>query len=149
MIRREDYEMDIKEKTIPSSTVGILQASSDPKRLSKLGMTRGQMLQYGLNMKSAEEEEDEMESRLRGTQSGGIQSSGGQVQGSFNRMMNIGEVGGLGGRMGELEKASMRLGEAASQRRIGEMEKEQEIRRGSLSIRPRSITLGTSSFNRI
>jgi hypothetical protein len=48
----------------------------------------------------------------------------GQVQGSFDRMMNIGQVGGLGGRMGELEKASMRLGEAASQRRMGEMEKE-------------------------
>jgi hypothetical protein len=51
-------------------------------------------------------------------------TASGQVEGSFNRMMNIGEVGGLGGRMGELEKASMRLGEAASQRRMGEMEKE-------------------------
>jgi hypothetical protein len=62
------------------------------------------------------------------------QSEAGQVQGSFNRMMNIGEVGGLGGRMGELEKASMRLGEAASQRRIGEMEKEAQFKSSGIGM---------------
>lgn len=35
--------------------------------------------------------------------------------------MGIGKIGDLGGRMGDLEKASMRLGEAASQRRLGEI----------------------------
>jgi len=54
----------------------------------------------------------------------------GQVAGSFNRMMNIGEVGGLGGRMGELEKASMRLAEAASQRTMGQTEQEYGLRGG-------------------
>jgi hypothetical protein len=34
---------------------------------------------------------------------------------SFERM-GIGEIGGLGGRMGELEKASLRLAEASAQR---------------------------------
>jgi hypothetical protein len=61
-------------------------------------------------------------------QEGRSTAPSGQVQGSFDRMMNIGQVGGLGGRMGELEKASMRLAEAASQRRIGEMEKEQQVK---------------------
>ena len=56
--------------------------------------------------------------------------SPGAVQGSFNRMMNIGQIGGLGGRMGELEKASMRLGEAASQRRMGEAQQEYGLRGG-------------------
>ena len=59
-------------------------------------------------------------------------TSSGQVQGSFDRMMNIGQVGGLGGRMGELEKASMRLAEAASQRRMGETEKEYGLKGGLL-----------------
>lgn len=35
--------------------------------------------------------------------------------------MGIGKTGDLGGRMGELEKASMRLGEFAAQRRLGEI----------------------------
>jgi len=43
--------------------------------------------------------------------------------------MGIGKTGDLGGRMGELEKASMRLGEAASQRRIGEIGSEYDSRR--------------------
>ena len=42
---------------------------------------------------------------------------------SFNKM-GLGKIGGLGGRMGDLEKASMRLGQAASQRRMGEAEQE-------------------------
>jgi hypothetical protein len=55
-----------------------------------------------------------------------------QIQGSFDRMMNIGQVGGLGGRMGSLEQASMRLAEAASQRRMGETEKEYGLKGGLL-----------------
>jgi hypothetical protein len=43
--------------------------------------------------------------------------------------MGIGKIGDLSGRMGELEKASMRLGEAASQRRIGEIGSEYDSRR--------------------
>lgn len=67
----------------------------------------------------------------RGMQSGGI------VESSFNRM-NIGQVGGLGGRMGELEKASMRLAEAASQRRMGEAAQESQLK-GSLLEKQASI----------
>jgi hypothetical protein len=66
----------------------------------------------------------------------------GQVQGSFDRMMNIGQVGGLGGRMGELEKASMRLGEAASQRRVGEMEREYGLKGGLLEKEISAKTAG-------
>jgi hypothetical protein len=50
---------------------------------------------------------------------------------SFNRM-GLGNIGGLGGRMGDLEKASMRLGQAASQRRMGEAEQESNLRGGML-----------------
>jgi hypothetical protein len=50
-----------------------------------------------------------------------------QIEDSFEKMMGkssarmggYGEVGSLGGRMGELEKASMRLGETAYQRDLG------------------------------
>ena len=50
-----------------------------------------------------------------------------QIEDSFEKMMGkssarmggYGEVGSLGGRMGELEKASMRLGETAYQRELG------------------------------
>jgi len=58
------------------------------------------------------------------------QSNSPYLQNSFNRMLNIGNIGGLGGRMGELEKASMRLGEAASQRRMGETQQEYGLRGG-------------------
>jgi hypothetical protein len=73
--------------------------------------------------------------------------SPGAVQGSFNRMMNIGQVGGLGGRMGELEKASMRLAEAASQRKMGEMEKEYGLRGGLLEkeIAAKAAGIGAES----
>jgi len=49
---------------------------------------------------------------------------------SFERM-GIGEIGGLGGRMGELEKASLRLGEASAQReyRLQELRGLQGMRR--------------------
>ncbi len=40
------------------------------------------------------------------------------IGGSFEKM-GIGSIGGLGGRMGELEKASLRLGEAAAERERG------------------------------
>ena len=50
---------------------------------------------------------------------------------SFNKM-GLGKIGGLGGRMGDLEKASMRLGQAASQRRMGEAEQESNLKGGLL-----------------
>ena len=50
---------------------------------------------------------------------------------SFNKM-GLGKIGGLGGRMGDLEKASMRLGQAASQRRMGEAEQESNLQGGLL-----------------
>jgi hypothetical protein len=66
-------------------------------------------------------------------QEGRTQGQGtGQVEGSFNRMMNIGQIGDLGGKMGSLERASMRLAESASQRRMGETEKEYGLRGGLL-----------------
>jgi len=65
-------------------------------------------------------------------QEGRSPSTSNQVQGSFDRMMNIGQVGGLGGRMGSLEQASMRLAEAASQRRMGEAKKEYDLKGGLL-----------------
>jgi hypothetical protein len=63
---------------------------------------------------------------------GQVSAPTGRVEESFNRMMNIGQVGGLGGRMGQLEQASMRLAEAASQRKTGEMEKEYGLRGGQM-----------------
>ena len=42
--------------------------------------------------------------------------------------MGFGKIGGLGGRMGELEKASLRLGEAAAARRLKEQEAEAAAR---------------------
>jgi hypothetical protein len=63
-------------------------------------------------------------SSFRGSQNEGASrsdmgSSYSALSESFNRM-GFGRIGSLGGTMGELEKASMRLGEAASQRRMRE-----------------------------
>jgi hypothetical protein len=75
-------------------------------------------------------------------QEGRSPSTSNQVQGSFDRMMNIGQVGGLGGRMGSLEQASMRLAEAASQRRVGEMEREYGLKGGLLEKEISAKTAG-------
>ena len=48
---------------------------------------------------------------------------------SFERM-GLGKIGGLGGRMGQLEQASMRLAQAASERRMGETEQEYGLKQG-------------------
>lgn len=53
---------------------------------------------------------------------------GSSIKGSFDRMMDMGRPEVFGERMKELEKASMRLGDAASRRRIAEMEKEQQLK---------------------
>jgi hypothetical protein len=45
------------------------------------------------------------------------------ISDSYNRM-GFGKIGGLGGRMGELEKASLRLGEAAAGRKLKEQKAE-------------------------
>jgi hypothetical protein len=66
MMRYEDYEKDAKERTMPSSQFDILRAASDPKKLSKLGMSSGQMLEYGLNLKGRKERESEMAMKLGG-----------------------------------------------------------------------------------
>jgi hypothetical protein len=50
---------------------------------------------------------------------------------SFEKM-GIGKIGGLGGRMGQLEQASMRLAQAASDRRMGETEQEYKLKGGLL-----------------
>ena len=50
---------------------------------------------------------------------------------SFERM-GLGKIGGLGGRMGQLEQASMRLAQAASDRRMGEAEQEAKLKGGLL-----------------
>jgi hypothetical protein len=68
MMRREDYERDMKERMMPSSQFDILRAANDPKKLSRLGMSSEQMLQYGLNLKGARERENEMAMKLGGTQ---------------------------------------------------------------------------------
>ena len=46
---------------------------------------------------------------------------------SFEKM-GLGKIGGLGGRMGQLEQASMRLAQAASNRRMDEAEQEYGLR---------------------
>ena len=56
---------------------------------------------------------------------------------SFERM-GLGKVGGLGGRMGQLEQASMRLAQAASDRRMGEAEQEFKLK-GNLLQRESDI----------
>lgn len=63
------------------------------------------------------------------------------LQQSFERM-GIGKIGGLGGRMGELEKASMRLAEAASQRSMAETEKEYGLKGGLLEKEIAARTAG-------
>jgi hypothetical protein len=51
---------------------------------------------------------------------------------SFEKM-GLGKIGGLGGRMGQLEQASMRLAQAASDRRMGESEQEAKLKGNLLS----------------
>jgi hypothetical protein len=89
------------------------------RQLSNSSKTRQQNLS---NFQNASRSPEAMKAYID-QQEGMVAPQSGKVQGSFDRMMNIGQVGGLGGRMGELEQASMRLAEAASQRRIGETEK--------------------------
>jgi hypothetical protein len=50
---------------------------------------------------------------------------------SFEKM-GLGKIGGLGGRMGQLEQASMRLAQAASDRRMSEAEQEAKLKGGLL-----------------
>jgi len=54
-----------------------------------------------------------------------------QTEQSFEKM-GLGSIGGLGGRMGQLEQASMRLGQAASNRRMGETQQEYGLKSGLL-----------------
>ena len=56
---------------MPSSEFDVLQAANDPRRLSQLGMSRGQMLEYGLNLKRIRDGENEMALEL-GKLGGGI-----------------------------------------------------------------------------
>ena len=54
-----------------------------------------------------------------------------QIGQSFERM-GLGKIGGLGGRMGQLEQASMRLAQAASDRRMSEAGQEAKLKGGLL-----------------
>jgi hypothetical protein len=98
------------------------------RQLSNSSKTRQQNLS---NFQNASRSPGAMKAYV-GQQEGMVAPQSGKVQGSFDRMMNIGQVGGLGGRMGSLEQASMRLAEAASQRRMGETEKEYDLKGGLL-----------------
>jgi hypothetical protein len=75
-MRYEDYEKDAKERTMPSSQFDILRAASDPKKLSNLGMSSGQMLEYGLNLKGRKERENETAMKL-GVFGANVQAGGG------------------------------------------------------------------------
>jgi hypothetical protein len=137
MVRNKTIDINALE---PSSILTALKGMSPQEQARNYGTSGLGLIKRGLARQSQKEEEalgmKMLEERAgyggkNQTQSSPTSSStpsNNQVQGSFNRMMNIGQVGGLGGRMGELEKASMRFGEAASQRRIGEMEKEIEAK---------------------
>jgi hypothetical protein len=63
-----------------------------------------------------------------------------QIGQSFEKM-GLGSIGGLGGRMGQLEQASMRLGQAASNRRMGETEQEYKMR-GALASQDAALKRG-------
>jgi len=116
--QRKDFEL--KEALKPKTPEMALRFSKDPSLLSKLNFTRPQMLQYGLDLKSQREDEEEMEKELSGGKVNSGLGGAGTVQGSFNKIMNTGKTKGYGGMLGDLEQASMRLGDAASKRRIKE-----------------------------
>ena len=71
------------------------------------------------------------------------QSTSTQIGQSFEKM-GLGSIGGLGGRMGQLEQASMRLGQAASNRRMNEAGQEYELR-GNLAQRESDISAGSAA----
>jgi hypothetical protein len=97
--------MNIKNNNNIKSNISGLSGSFSMPQLSNFSSFRG--------------------SQNEGTSRSDVGPSYSALSNSFSRM-GFGRIGSLGGTMGELEKASMRLGEAASQRRMREMEKEKE-----------------------
>jgi hypothetical protein len=144
----KNKSQSINEWENARSPIRILSAlnESPQTQYEKYGKSGIGLINYGLALEEMKDEESEARKMLmeraglggnNQTKSSQINSSipsNNQVQSSFDRMMNIGQVGGLGGRMGQLEQASMRLGEAASQRRIGELEKEIEAKTAGIGM---------------
>jgi hypothetical protein len=132
MMRREDYEMDVKERTMPSTQFDILRAANDPKKLSKLGMSSEQMLQFGLNLKGARERESEMAMKLGGFGSN-IQAGGG-YGGGFSPIRSAQQAFDISKNPEELRRRGISATEALKfgKTMLGE-EEEEEAMRGSLS----------------
>jgi hypothetical protein len=98
--------MNIKNNNNIKSNISGLSGSFSMPQLSNFSSFRG--------------------SQNEGTSRSDVGPSYSALSNSFSRM-GFGRIGSLGGTMGELEKASMRLSEAASQRRMKEMEKENQL----------------------
>lgn len=97
--------------------------------ISKMESMKPQVEKNILAQKRLDEYDKKSLEWERGIRSGGKSLNPSQantttsISDSYNRM-GFGKIGGLGGRMGELEKASLRLGEAAAGRRLKEQEAE-------------------------
>lgn len=87
----------------------ISQMEKMKPKLAELSSQQGRLNEYNKSFK-------DWQSRLS-------KPSYSSISDSFNRM-GLGRIGSLGGRMGELEKASMRLGEAAAKRKEDEQARE-------------------------
>jgi hypothetical protein len=120
------------EGMMPSSQFDILRAANDPKKLSKLGMSSEQMLQYGLNLKGARERESEMAMKLGGF-GANIQAGGGYV-GGFAPIKSAQQAYDISKDPEELRRRGISAREALKfgQSMLGE-EEEEEGMRGSLS----------------
>lgn len=69
-----------------------------------------------------------------------LESKSPMIRQSFEKM-GLGSIGGRGGRMGQLEQASMRLAQAASNRRMDESEQEYGLR-GALASQEAALKGG-------
>jgi hypothetical protein len=150
MIGRKYYEKDIEEKTMPSSQFDILRAANDPKKLSKLGMSSEQMLQYGLNLKEARERENEMAMKLGGF--GANVQAGGGYGGGYAPITSAQQAFDISKNPEELRRRGISATESLKfGKTMLEKEEEEEAMRGSLGemlSRQKQRKSGTLSFFR-
>jgi hypothetical protein len=151
MTRYEDYEKWAKERTMPSSQFDILRAADDPEKLSKLGMDRESMLQYGLALKEARDRQNETAMKLGGfganIQARGRYGGGYSPITSAQQAFDISKDPKELGRRGISATEALKFGKTM----LGE-EEEEEAMRGSLSemlSRQKQRKSGTAAFSPI
>jgi hypothetical protein len=140
----------IAKKTMPSSEADAFIYANSPQKLAELGMSREQMLQYGLNLKSAREKEDALATQLGGGKTN-IQRPA-QYGKEFLPITSAQQAFDISKNPEELRRRGMSATEALKFGKTTlEKEEEEEAMRGSLGemlSRQKQRKSGASSFFR-